>query len=211
MTSAPTTRASLLLRLSDAQDHEAWVEFVTLYEPVVYRLLRQHGLQDVDARDVMQELFLAVSRGIQHWNPDKERGSFRGWLRRVVRNLVVNWLKSRQRRDVAGGSDLHALLESLPAADSQETIEFDREVRRARFQQAAQQVQGDVQPSTWRAFLETSVIGTSPTDAAKKLGMSPGAVRVATCRVLARLRTAVAEQEESPRLPQEGQVVRAIQ
>ena len=33
----PTTRASLLLRLCDSEDHEAWVEFVTLYEPVIYR------------------------------------------------------------------------------------------------------------------------------------------------------------------------------
>ena len=62
MTLTPTTRASLLFRLRDPQDHEAWVEFVTLYEPVVYRLLRRHGLQDADAREVMQELFLAVSR-----------------------------------------------------------------------------------------------------------------------------------------------------
>jgi RNA polymerase sigma-70 factor (ECF subfamily) len=196
MTSAPTTRANLLLRLGDAQDHEAWVEFVTLYEPVVYRLLLQHGLQDADARDVMQELLLAVSRGVQRWDPDKERGSFRGWLRRVIRNLVVNWLKSRQRRDVAGGSDLHALLGQLPAADSQETIAFDRELRRACFQRAAQRVQGEVQPLTWRAFWETSVVGTSAPDVAKRLGMTPGAVRVANCRVLARLRTAVSEQEE---------------
>ncbi len=196
MISAPTTRASLLLRLGDAQDHEAWAEFVTLYEPVLYRLLRQHGLQDVDARDVMQELFLAVSRSIDRWDPSPQRGSFRGWLRRIVRNLVINWLKSRQRRDVAGGSDLHALLERLPAADSRETVEFDRELRRARFQQAAQQVQSEVQPSTWTAFVETSVNGMSAVGAAKRLGMSPGAVRVATCRVLARMRTAVAEQEE---------------
>ena len=60
MTLTPTTRASLLLRLCDSEDHEAWVEFATLYEPVIYRILRQHGLQDADARDVMQELLLAV-------------------------------------------------------------------------------------------------------------------------------------------------------
>ena len=107
MTLTPTTRASLLFRLRDAHDHEAWVEFVSLYEPVVYRLLRRHGLQDADARDVMQELFLAVSRSIDRWDPAKERGSFRGWLRRVARNLVINWLKQPQRRTTAtGGSDL---------------------------------------------------------------------------------------------------------
>jgi hypothetical protein len=50
MAPSPTTRASLLLRLRDSQDHEAWVDFVSLYEPVAYRLLRRHGLQDADAR-----------------------------------------------------------------------------------------------------------------------------------------------------------------
>jgi hypothetical protein len=49
MSDTPTTRASLLLRLGNPGDHEAWVEFVTLYEPVVYRRLRQSGLQDADA------------------------------------------------------------------------------------------------------------------------------------------------------------------
>ncbi len=69
MTLAPSTRASLLLRLGDVQDHAAWVDFVTLYEPVVYRLLRKHGLQDADTRDLMQELFLAISRNIDHSAP----------------------------------------------------------------------------------------------------------------------------------------------
>src|SRR5712671_7077266 len=98
MNPAPSTRASLLLRLRDPHDHAAWVEFVSLYEPVTYRLLRRHGLQDADAREVMQELFLAVSRSIDRWDPAKDRGSFRGWLRRVARNLVINWLKHRSRR-----------------------------------------------------------------------------------------------------------------
>src|SRR5687768_7266528 len=144
MTFTPTTRASLLLRLRDPQDHAAWMEFVALYEPVTYRLLRQHGLQDADARDVMQELFLAVSRSIERWDPAKERGSFRGWLRRVARNLVINWLNHRSVRAIApGGSDLHALLDSLPAADGPQSGEFDHELRRALFHRAAELVQNE--------------------------------------------------------------------
>src|SRR5436190_4436923 len=130
MTLTPSTRASLLLRLRDPKDHEAWVEFVDLYEPVTYRLLRRHGLQDADAREVMQELFLAVSRSIDRWDPAKQRGSFRGWLRRVTRNLVINWLKHRERRVIAtGGSDLQTMLEMLPADSGPETLEFDQELR----------------------------------------------------------------------------------
>jgi RNA polymerase sigma-70 factor (ECF subfamily) len=193
----PTTRASLLLRLCDSEDHEAWVDFVTLYEPVIYRSLRQRGLQDADARDVMQELLLAVSRSIDRWQPRKPSGSFRSWLGRVTRNLVVNWLKQRGRRAVpAGGSDLKSLLDMLPAADDPDSIEFDRQLRRALFLRASRRAQGEVRPATWQAFWETSVIGTSAADAAAKLGMTPGAVRVANCRVLARLRAAVAQEEK---------------
>jgi RNA polymerase sigma factor (sigma-70 family) len=198
MTLTPTTRASLLFRLRDSRDHEAWVEFVALYEPVAYRLLRRHGLQDADAREVMQDLFMAVSRSIDRWDPAKECGTFRGWLRRVARNLVINWLKHRERRAIAtGGSDLQAMLEMLPADSEPETVEFDKELRRALFQRAAEQVRGEIQPATWQAFWETGVVGISPADAAQKLGMSVGAIRVAKCRVLARLQAAVNEMEKA--------------
>ena len=71
----------------------------------------------------------------------KERGSFRGWLRRVTRNLVINWLKQRERRVIAtGGSDLQAMLDMFPAESDAETVEFDQELRRALFQRAAEQV-----------------------------------------------------------------------
>lgn len=196
MSVTPTTRASLLLRLCNSEDHEAWIEFVTLYEPVIYRFLRRRGLQDADARDVMQELLLTVSRSIGRWDPTKDRGSFRGWLRRIARNLVINWLKQRGRHmGATGGSDLQAMLEMVPAANEPDTVEFDRELRRALFHRASERVRGEVQEATWQAFWETAIVGTSSADAAKKLGMMVGAVRVAKCRVMARLQAAVRELE----------------
>jgi RNA polymerase sigma-70 factor (ECF subfamily) len=199
MTATPSTRASLLLRLRDPKDQEAWEEFVSLYEPVIYRLLRRKGLQDADAREVMQELFLTVSRSIERFDPARERGSFRGWLRRVARNLVINWMKRGERRVVAaGGSNLQALLDQLPTADGPESAEFDRELRQALFQRAARQVRGEVQEATWQAFWETSINGTAAAEVARNLGMTVGAVRVARCRVLARLRAAVTKAENAP-------------
>ena len=146
--------------------------------------------------NVMQELFLAVSRDVERWPSAKEYTSFRSWLRRVAHNLVINWLKSPQRRVLTGGSDLHALLEQVPAEDEQ-SAEFDRELQRAQFRQAAQQVRTEVEPATWQAFWETSVARLSPAEAAAKLGMSVGAVRVAKCRVVARMKAALAEMEKT--------------
>ena len=177
----PTTRASLLLRLCDTEDHEAWVEFVTLYEPVIYRLLRQHGLQDADARDVMQELLLAVSRSIDRWDPQKQRGSFRGWLRRVARNLVIDWLKQRgggRCRQAVATCKCCSTCCPLPTTRIRSNSTASCAV--PCFIGRAQRVRGEVHPATWEAFWETAVMGKSAADAATKLGMTVGAVRVAS-------------------------------
>jgi RNA polymerase sigma-70 factor (ECF subfamily) len=196
MTITPTTRASLLLKLRDPHDHEAWVEFVSLYEPVIYRILRRTGLQESDSLDVLQELLLAVSRGVERWVPGSELGTFRGWLRRVARNLVVNWLRRKRRQVVTTSLELDALLIEDRSVETEETREFDDELRRSKFQRAAEQVRSEVQEHTWHAFWEVMVDGCTVAEVAQRLGMSPGAVRVAKCRVLARLRDVVAHAED---------------
>ena len=120
MNPTPTTRASLLLRLADPADQQAWADFVTLYEPLVHRLLRKSGLQDADLRDVTQEVFLAVSRNVARFEPIHGRGSFRGWLRTVTRNFMVNLLEHCRCKPAAGAgsTDMIRLLEEVPAPDA---------------------------------------------------------------------------------------------
>ena len=54
----PETRPSLIVRLSDVDDVDAWDEFVTIYGPLVYRVARHRGLQHSDAQDLVQEVCL---------------------------------------------------------------------------------------------------------------------------------------------------------
>ncbi len=42
----PETRPSLMLRLRQAADQQAWTEFVSIYEPLLLRLMKQRGLQE---------------------------------------------------------------------------------------------------------------------------------------------------------------------
>src|SRR5579872_3149949 len=104
MQESPATRASLLVRLRDASDGEAWQEFVHLYAPVVYGFARKRGLQDADAADVMQEVLRSVSSAVARLEYDPVRGTFRGWLFTVTRNKVLNFLDSSNRR-VQGSGD----------------------------------------------------------------------------------------------------------
>src|SRR5713101_315098 len=101
MADIPATRASLLVRLRDRQDHAAWSEFVRLYAPLVYRFARRRGLQDADAADLMQEVLRSVSGAMGRLNYDPGRGSFRGWLYTITRNKLNTFL-TRQKRQVLG-------------------------------------------------------------------------------------------------------------
>jgi RNA polymerase sigma-70 factor (ECF subfamily) len=191
MDEPPLTRTSLILRLRDPADAVAWREFVDLYEPLVYKLACRKGLQDADARDLCQEVLLAVARAVHRWDPEPSRGSFRGWLSRIARNLLVNFLTRQHDPQGSGASSVQELLEARPSDDPSATALFEAEFRRRVFRWAADQIRGEFAPTTWQAFVRTAVMGRRPQEVAAELGLSVGAVYVARSRVLARLRQRV--------------------
>lgn len=187
MDDSPATRRSLIVKLRDPADSAAWGEFVALYEPLVYRLARRKGLQDADARDLCQEVFRAVAGSVDRWEPG--RGSFRGWLSRIARNLLINFLtRGRSQPRGTGDTSMQELLEAHPAADPAATALFEAEYERRVFQWAAGEIQSEFTASTWQAFWQTAVLGGAPAAVAAELGLSIGAVYVARSRVLARLK-----------------------
>ena|SRR5579884_3093634 len=205
MEQSPATRASLLVRLRDPHDKEAWGQFVQLYAPVVYGFARRRGLQDADAADLMQEVFRAVASAAGRLDYDPRRGTFRSWLYTVTRNKLYNFLDGRKRH-VAGTGDSGAqelLEQQRDGADDADAL-WDQEYERRVFAWAAGRVRGEFQDSTWQAFWLTAVDGQSARDAGRRLGMSPGAVYVAKSRVLARLKDEVRLLEDGDEPPEEA-------
>jgi len=187
MTHAPTTRASLLVRLRDARDDEAWRQFVRLYAPLVYQFARRKGLQDADAADLTQDVLRGVSGAIGRLDYDPERGSFRGWLFTLAYRRLHDFRLRRHRQEQASGQDAtHILLAEQP--DRGEEDRWNQEYQQRLFTWAAGQVRGQVSANAWQAFWQTAVDAKSAKEVAPALGMTVAAVYLAKSRVMARLK-----------------------
>lgn len=189
----PETRASLILRLGDPADDLAWGEFLQIYEPMLFRLASRWGLQEADAREVVQETLLAVSKSIPEYRDLGHTGAFRGWLAAITRNKLADHLASRAKEvRGSGDTDVHRWLDQQqPSGDSSLSL-WDWQQRRQIFAWAAERVRGQVRAATWQAFYRTSVQGEPVAEVAVDLGIREGMIYVARSRVMARLRKAVA-------------------
>src|SRR5947207_15381474 len=87
------TPASLLERLRQPFEPEAWSRFVALYTPLIYSWARRVGLQEPDAADLVQDVFVTLLQVLPTFAYDR-RQSFRKWLRTVTLN---RWRKDRNR------------------------------------------------------------------------------------------------------------------
>ena len=193
----PTTHLSLMLRLREPGDQQAWHEFVSIYEPLIMRLMRQRGLQEADARDVTQQVVIAVTQAVDRWEPDGREASFRRWLFTIARNLSLRFLQRGRipHESTRWGTGMLQILDNLKEPDHRARAEFDDEYRNEVFRWAAERVRGEFRETTWQAFWRTCVMNESIAEVAQLLGTSPGNVYVARSRVLGRLRETVEEFE----------------
>jgi RNA polymerase sigma-70 factor (ECF subfamily) len=182
------TRPSLLLRVRDARDHEAWRVFTETYAPLVYRYCRQRGLQDADAADVTQEVLAQVARSIRAFQYQPERGRFRDWLGTVTRRKMARFVdKSNAPGRGTGGDGDDALNELVATDDPDWTAEFSAHLLAV----AMQRVCPEFEPATWRAFQLLWVENRSGVELARELAQTVDSLYVAKSRVLKRLREEV--------------------
>ena len=188
MNEFPNTNASLVARIKDPGNVEAWESFEKIYRPVIFRIARAKGLQYADAVDLVQQVLISVAAAIHAYEKRDDETPFRNWLSRITRNAILKAL-TRQPKDRAdGGTQVLDVLSQVPAADQEADSMIELEVRREIFHAAAQKVRESVQPTTWLAFELTVLQGNTIEKAANKLQLSVGNVYAARSRVMKRIK-----------------------
>jgi RNA polymerase sigma-70 factor (ECF subfamily) len=178
-----TTSVTLLARLRQPGEEDAWARFVELYTPLLYYWACRLGLQADDAADLVQDVFTTLVTKLPEFTYERDK-SFRNWLRTVTRNRWRDVQRRRANSELkTNTSDVYQIADPDPAE-----VFWERDYREHLVARALELMRAEFRPSTWQACWETVVSGRPATEVATRLGMSVDAVYTAKSRVLRRLR-----------------------
>jgi RNA polymerase sigma-70 factor (ECF subfamily) len=177
------TPSSLLERLRQPFEAEAWARFVALYTPLIYSWGRRLGLQESDAADLTQDVFVTLVQVLPTFTYNRHK-SFRRWLWTVS---VNKWRKDRKQQDNRVMCGLGGIPEPVAVADGLEAA-WEVEYQQLLARQALRLMRADFDAKTWMACWEMVAAGRPAAAVAAELGLTVGAVYAAKFRVLKRLR-----------------------
>jgi len=180
-----TTSPTLLAKLRETDQPEAWDRFVSLYGPMLLAWASRQGLSGHDAEDLTQEVLIKLLQLLRTFQRD-EGQSFRAWLFVITRNQCLDFRRRKATRALPIAEGLSSVGDG---SNEQRVDELDeREYRLRLIRGGLDVIRGDFDKSTIDAFLRVTIEDQPVKDVASELRMSPGAVYMARNRVLTRLR-----------------------
>lgn len=186
------TRYSLLSRLQDWEDQDSWREFFDTYWRLIYSVAIKAGLTEAEAQDVVQETVLCVAKDIAKFQRERERGSFRGWLRNLTRWRINDQLRKRgpmrevENVDALSDSQLADL--APDSANPELDAMWDEEWNANLLEAAIERVRPRVREEHFQIFDLYVLRHWKAGDVAESLGVSVGQVYLAKYRVAAALK-----------------------
>jgi RNA polymerase sigma factor (sigma-70 family) len=185
----PQTSASLLERLRDRADSDAWSRMVDLYSPLIRKWLGRYGLAQADVDDISQTVLSSVVANLPQFQHNGRVGAFRSWLRTITVNSVRQKFRAdRKRSDSPGGRALVTSLGEWEDPESHLSQLWDRAHDAHVLRTLLTWAEPEFETKTWQAFRRQVLDETQPRSVAAELDMTVNAVLIAKSRVMKRLR-----------------------
>jgi RNA polymerase sigma-70 factor (ECF subfamily) len=183
------TSTSLLERLRDRSDSDAWSRMVGLYSPMIRNWLRGYDLATADVDDIAQNVLSAVVANLPRFQHNGRAGAFRTWLRTITVNSVRQQFRMDQKwRQSPGGSAFLASLDELDDPESDLSRVWDQAHDAHVLRTAMTWAEAEFEPKTWEAFRRRVLDQEDSSTVAAELELTVNAVQIAKSRVLKRLR-----------------------
>ena len=170
------TRYSLLSRLHDWDDQESWRQFFDTYWRLIYHIARQAGLSEAEAQDVVQETVMCVAKDIAKFRRRPELGSFKGWLRNIIRWRVADQFRLRGARHQPGIEtetvETTTTPAELPQSDSPWEAIWEQEWHQNLLTAAMSQVKAEIKAEHFQVFDLWVLQGVPLAEVTKRLGVN---------------------------------------
>jgi len=176
------TSPSLLIRVRDTADRQAWDEFYARYAPMIRGWCRHWFPRETE--DMVQEVFTRLTECLKAFEYQPGTGRFRGYLKTVTHRLMQDLKERAKRRPRLDGA---AAPDEVPAQDDlwdRLAAMFDLEL----LEMAKEHVRGRTSDRTWLAYVAVAEQYRNPAEVACELGMRAGAVYQAKFHVIKLLR-----------------------
>ena len=170
-------RDDVLIARALKHDEDAWRQLVERYASYIYTIaMRGFRMDAEDAREIVQESLMKVYEGLPGYRGE---APFRAWLRQLVRNCCVAYLRRRRSTEL--------LDDSLPDHEQEEA--FERIDRAFTLREAIGSIEEPCRQIITLFFFE----GRPYRDIAAALAIPEGTVASRIARCVAKLRTKLAE------------------
>lgn len=184
-----TTSLSLLQRVKDPLDEEAWNRLVDLYVPFLHAWGKRSGLNETDSCDLVQEVLTVLAKQLPKFEYDANK-SFRSWLKTITLNRAKNFHRAAANRPAVGKES--AILQQAAIDSTVDLFEQDEYCAYVT-KRLLGLVEHEFSESVWQAFCLSMFDDRPASEIAALLDMSVNRVYLAKSRVLQRLREEAAE------------------
>jgi RNA polymerase sigma factor (sigma-70 family) len=183
------TRVTLLVRLKQSADEEAWREFESLYQGFIHSLILRMGINHHDAQDIAQAVLTKVWQKIEDFEYSSNRGKFHNWLAAMTRNTVKDFFRTKKNfitgRDSVELQDHYGSIEQqvLPDIENLAREEWVLHITNL----AWDNIKADLYETKREVFKLVSA-EVPNREIAEKLGISEASVRVYKAEVFEKMR-----------------------
>jgi RNA polymerase sigma factor (sigma-70 family) len=148
------TRASLLARVKNLEDHASWQDFFDTYSKLIFGVALQRGLTRTEAQDVVQETMCAAMKHMPNFNYDRTVGTFKAWLLNMVKWRIADQFRKRAPiKNLPAGArvDDAEVLRDTPDVHDFEAI-WEQQWEQALFDAAMMKTRRKVDPQKFQIF-----------------------------------------------------------
>lgn len=186
------TRVTLLAKLKKTENHEAWLEFESIYRGFILSLILRMGINAEDAEDISQAVLTKVWQKIEDFEYNQNKGKFHNWLAAMTRNTVKDFFRTKKNfitgRDSVEYQEQYLNIEDqvLPDIENLAREEWVLHITNL----AWDNIKDDIYETKREVFKQVSA-ETSTKEISKKLGISEASVRVYKAEVFEKMRTEI--------------------